>query len=310
MKIIILGAAGFIGTNLTIKLAQNPDNNITLVDYSFDYFENINKFSFKNVKIVESNFDQNTNYVKLLRNQDIVYHLFSTTNPSTSNKNISKEITDNVLMTSKVLEACVENKIKKIIFLSSGGTIYGKNVVCPIKEDSNTNPISSYGTQKLMIEKLIQLYGYNHNLDYRIIRLSNPYGPYQRPNGILGAVTTFVYKAINNEEITVYGDGSVVRDFIYIDDAIRGILNIVEGNSEYKIFNLGSGKGTSINKVLETVEKTLKKPITIRYQEARPVDIPVNYLDVSRYQNCFKDYELLSLEDGLKKTIEHFEKNA
>lgn len=305
MNIIILGAAGFIGTNLAIQLAQDKDNQIKLVDYSMSYFDNIKRFGFENVSLIESSFDDKTDYDSLLTNQEIVYHLFSTTNPSTSNQDISKEIVDNVLNSSRILEACVNNKIKRIVFLSSGGTVYGREDDCPIKECAGTNPISSYGTQKLMIEKLIQLYNYNHGLDYRIIRLSNPYGPFQRPNGILGAITTFVYKAINNEEITVYGDGSVVRDFIYIDDAIRGIQNIASSESEYKLFNLGSGKGTSINEVLEIIRDTLGLPLKIKYEKARTVDIPINYLDVSRYRKCFNDYECLSLQEGIKKTKEY-----
>src|SRR5699024_12605289 len=93
---------------------------------------------------------------------------------------------------------------------------------------------------------------YLYGLDYRIIRLANPYGPYQRPNGILGAVTTFTFKALRGEKVVVYGDGSVIRDFIYIDDAIKGILNIVDGVNKHHTFNLGSGQGTSIKEVLDT----------------------------------------------------------
>lgn len=107
------------------------------------------------------------------------------------------------------------------------GQVYGKEVDCPLKEKTATNPISSYGVQKVTIEKLLYLYRYMYGLDYRIIRLANPYGPYQRPNGVLGAVTTFTYKALKGDKIVVYGDGSVVRDFIYIDDAIRAIMKIV-----------------------------------------------------------------------------------
>ena len=115
--------------------------------------------------------------------------------------------------------------MKKIIFISSGGTIYGEGK-CPLSEEAPTNPITTYGIQKLTIEKIIYLYSYIHGIDYRIVRMANPYGPYQRPNGKLGAVTTFTYKALKNEMIEIYGDGTNVRDYIYIDDAIAAIINV------------------------------------------------------------------------------------
>lgn len=151
----------------------------------------------------------------------------STTVPTTSNQHISQELVSNVIFSANLFEACIRCDVKKVVFVSSGGTVYGKEVDCPLKEKTATNPISSYGVQKITIEKLLYLYRYMYGLDYRIIRLANPYGPYQRPNGVLGAVTTFTYKALKGDEITVYGDGSVVRDFIYIDDAIRAIMKIV-----------------------------------------------------------------------------------
>lgn len=144
--------------------------------------------------------------------------------------------------------------MKKVVFISSGGTVYGKESSCPLSENTPTNPISSYGVQKITIEKLLYLYNYMYGLDYRIIRLANPYEPYQRPDGVLGAVTTFTYKALKGEKINVYGDGSVIRDFIYIQDAVRAIIKVVNGESEHHVFNLGCGYGTSIKKLLETIE--------------------------------------------------------
>ncbi|MCD8249192.1 MAG: NAD-dependent epimerase/dehydratase family protein, partial [Lachnospiraceae bacterium] len=284
MNIIILGAAGFIGTNLSLALATNPVNELTLVDTNKSYFSDIADKHLKNVKIVETNFTESTNFDELLKGNDVVYHLISTTAPTTSNQQIAKELNANVVMTSIMLDSCIRQKIKKIVFLSSGGTVYGRNVTCPINETDCTNPISSYGIQKLTIEKLLYLYNYMYGLDYRIIRLANPYGPYQRPNGILGAVTTFTYKAINEEIISVYGDGSVVRDFIYIDDAIKAILNIVNGENEYKLYNVGCGYGTSIKKLLSIIEEVLCKKLKIEYRTGRPVDVPVNFLDISRYE--------------------------
>lgn len=306
MNITILGAAGFIGTNLAIALSKR--DSVMVVDQDMNYFDNMKKLKL-NVKYKVAKFSVDYDYDDLLEDTDVLYHLVSTTVPTTSNQYISEELVANVVVTSKILEACVRKKVKKVVFISSGGTVYGKEMTCPIHENTITNPISSYGIQKLTIEKLLYLYNYLYNLDYRIIRLANPYGPYQRPNGVLGVVTTFTYKAIKNEEIVVYGDGSVVRDFIYIDDAIRGIINIANGEGKYKLYNLGYGKGTSVNQVIQCIENVLQKNLSVKYIEGRKADVPINYLDISRYESDFGMLHPLNLEDGISKTVNFMVQN-
>lgn len=308
MKILILGAAGFIGTNLTIELAKKTEDEITLVDRSKAFFKPIVSMNLKNVRILEADLTVDMDFDSILKDQEVVYHLVSTTVPTTSNQHISQELVSNVIFSANLFEACIRCDVKKVVFVSSGGTVYGKEVDCPLKEKTATNPISSYGVQKITIEKLLYLYRYMYGLDYRIIRLANPYGPYQRPNGVLGAVTTFTYKALKGDEITVYGDGSVVRDFIYIDDAIRAIMKIVNGENKHRTFNLGCGYGTSIKQVLETIEKALGIKLNVSYLEGRKVDVPVNYLDISRYEKYYGALNPISLEDGIRKTADFMKK--
>ncbi len=308
MNIIILGTAGFIGTNLAIKLAPNKLDTITLVDTNKDFFTDILKFEFQNVKIIEAPLSASDDLECLLKGQDIVYHLVSTTAPTTSNQYISQEIMDNVIFSANLLEACVKCSVKEIVFISSGGTVYGKDAACPIKEESPTYPISAYGVQKLTTEKLLYLYNYLYGLDYRIIRLANPYGPYQRPNGKLGAVTTFTYKALRNEEIVVFGDGSVIRDYIYIDDAVEALVKIANSNIDHYIYNVGCGFGLSINQVLECIKQTLGTDVKVTYKEARQVDVPVNYLDISRYEEDFGKLNAIKLSKGIALTSDFLKK--
>lgn len=307
MNIIILGAAGFLGTNLTIKLASG-NNRIAIVDREKKYFEHIQKLSLKNVSIVESPLIADTDFDDLVAGYDIVYHLISTTVPATSNQRIANELAANAILSANLLDSCVRNRVKKVVFLSSGGAVYGKEANCPIKEKTITKPISSYGVQKITIENLLYLYRYLYGLDYRIIRLANPYGPYQRPNGVQGAVTTFIYKALKNEEIVVYGDGSVVRDFIYVDDAIRAITKIVDGENKHRTFNLGCGYGTSIKQLIDIISSTLNVELKVIYKEARNVDVPVNYLDISRYEKYYGALNPISLQDGIMRTAQFMTK--
>lgn len=309
MKILLLGAAGFIGTNLAIELAKVETNEITLVDSKKEYFANVLKHGFSNIEIKESVFDEKTVFEDFLIGQEVVYHLVSTNVPSTSNQHITQDIQANVIFSSRLFDACVNCGVKKVVFVSSGGTVYGKEANCPLPENTPTNPITSYGIQKITIEKLLYLYNYMYGLDYRIIRLANPYGPYQRPNGVLGAVTTFTYKALKNDEITVYGDGSVIRDFIYIDDAVRAIKKIVNGTNNHHTFNLGSGFGTSISDVLQAIEEALNVKLQISYKPGRSVDVPVNYLDISRYEKCYGKLNPISLHEGIIRTAEFLKSN-
>lgn len=309
MNYIILGAAGFIGVNLTKQLSKEHENRITVVDRDLKFFEPLRRLELTNVSYEESSLSVDEDFESLLKGQEVVFHLVSTTFPTTSNQAIAQELEANVIMTTKLLEACVKTQVKKVVFISSGGTVYGKETKCPLREDTPTNPISSYGVQKLTIEKLLYLYNYMYGLDYRVARLANPYGPYQRPNGLLGAATTFTFKALMNEEINVYGDGSVVRDYIYIDDAIRGILNIMTEGARHRVYNIGCGYGTSIKELLEIIQEVLGKELAINYLDGRKVDVPVNYLNIERYEKEFGSLNSISLREGIKKTAEFLSDN-
>lgn len=299
-KVLIMGATGFIGRNLLMRIYKNPECEITC----FSRHAATLQEDFPRAKFIEGTYDASFDFDRITQTQDCVYHLISTTYPATSNKNIQREISDNIVTAVNFLDACIKNKVKKVIFISSGGTVYGKTFTVPIKENTVTNPINSYGIQKLTIEKLLYLYNYMYNLDYRIIRLANPYGPYQRVHSGLGVISIFINKAINNEAIQVFGDGEIVRDYIYIDDVINGIINITSYNGSERIFNLGSGKGVSINEIVDEIEHVLNRALTVEHVPGRKVDVPVNILDMSRYNNEIGKISYTPLEQGIKKTID------
>jgi UDP-glucose 4-epimerase len=199
-KSCLISGAGFIGTNLALHLSKTDE--VTVIDREDKFFTML-KFLNLPIHYKAASFDFNSDFDSQVEGQDIVYHLASTVIPGNLNHDIGAEIEANVVVTGRLLDACVKQGVKKVIFISSGGAIYGKKGTCPIQEAMVTYPISSYGVQKLTIEKLLYLYRYQKGLDYRIIRLANPYGPYQRPNGKLGVVTTFVYKALSSGRLEV-----------------------------------------------------------------------------------------------------------
>ena len=303
MHIAIFGAASFIGTNLAMSLAKN--NQLLLIDKKKEYFQNKELLNRDGIYFKEAAMDCTMEFDVLINGCDMVYHLVSTTNPSTSNLDISAELNNNISFTCTLLESCVKNKVRRVVFISSGGTVYGKVQQLPINEEHSTDPINSYGIQKLTIEKILYLYKHLHGLDYRIVRLANPFGPYQRPNGILGAATTFTYKAINNENVVVYGDGSVTRDYIFIDDAVEAIINISSNDCKHNIYNIGTGIGVSVKQLIDTIKSTLNVDMKIEYKDARSVDVPVNVLDVSRYEQEFGKIAKTTLARGIELTADY-----
>lgn len=313
-KILILGAAGFIGTNLTLRLCREQKKLILFEQKGARYQEIVleaakaGRIEFTEGSFTEFKSEDWLEQLPSLMETDTVYHLISTTCPTNSNRNMAEEMEENLIATIRFLDACISAGVPKVVFLSSGGTVYGKKHTGLCREEEEAFPITVYGMQKLSIEKALYLYKQMYGLDYRIVRLSNPYGPYQKPNGIQGAVTTFTWRAIHKEPIQVYGDGSVVRDYIYIDDAIDGIVCIAESQGNHRLYNLGSGRGHSINEVIEIIGEVLGELPEVRYQAGRSVDVPVNVLDISRFEQDLGKLEAIGLKEGIRRLAEFYQR--
>ena len=316
-RILILGAAGFIGTNLTLRLLKKGYN-LLLFDrpgarWAIPVQAALQKGQAEAVTGSFSGVEDRNGWqemLPLLSCVDTVYHLVSTTCPTNSNRDVAEEMEENLVATIRFLDACVQAGVKKVVFLSSGGTVYGREHTGICREEEEAFPITSYGVQKLAIEKMLYLYHEMHGLDYRIVRLSNPYGPYQRPNGVQGVVTTFTYRALQGLPIQVYGDGSVVRDYIYIADAVDGIIKIAEGCGSHRLYNLGRGEGHTVLDVIGAITEVLGRSPETVFLPGRPVDVPVNVLDVSRYEKDFGPASRLTLEQGIGRLVEFYRENS
>lgn len=204
----------------------------------------------------------------------------------------------------RLLEACRQAGVRRVVFISSGGTVYGRLQQSPVPEDHPTFPICSYGIVKLAIERYLHLFKVLHGLDYTILRVSNPYGPFQSTNGLQGAVQVFVSKLLRHESIEIWGDGSVVRDFLHIDDLVCALqlsAQMPEGMSG--IYNVGSGHGTSLNELLEALTLVSGLSSTRVYRPSRPYDVPHSVLDITKIGAELDWKPLVSLEDGLGRTV-------
>ena len=174
----------------------------------------------------------------------------------------------------------------------------------PVPENHPTNPLCSYGIGKLTIEKYLDLFYRLHDLDYVVLRPSNPFGERQNPAGIQGVIPVFLNKALNNKPIEIWGDGSVVRDYINVEDLIDGITQAAFQRTSSRIYNLGSGVGHSLNDILSIIGEVCDKELTVHYISGRPFDVPVVYLDIKRAKKELSWVPVTSLYDGIKKTLD------
>lgn len=239
-----------------------------------------------------------------LEGAELVFHLVSTTLPKNSNDHPVYDVESNVLGSLRLLELCREQKVRRLVFVSSGGTVYGMPRTTPIAEDHPTDPISSYGIHKLMVEKYLALAHRLHGLDYRIVRPANLYGPRQRLDTAQGAVAVFLDQALRGEPIEIWGDGSVVRDYVYVADAVDAMLKVAAFEGTPRVFNLGSGRGTSLNELVAEIEKLLGRRIKVQHSGARALDVPANVLDASLAERCLGWRASTPLGEGLRRTCE------
>jgi UDP-glucose 4-epimerase len=235
---------------------------------------------------------------------DVVFHLVSTTLPKNSNEDPVYDVESNVIGTLRLLDGAVRTGVRKIVFISSGGTIYGNPQHVPLDESHPTDPLVSYGIAKLAIEKYLHLYKVLHGLDYAVLRVANPYGERQRVDTAQGAIAVFLSKALAGEPIEIWGDGSVTRDYVYIADVVEAFMLAMNHQGEPRVFNIGSGEGRSLNDILAAIEDVLGRRIERRYLPARKFDVPVSVLAVSRARDVLGWRPRHSFREGLQRTLE------
>src|SRR5919106_1741365 len=269
---LVLGGAGFIGSHVAEALAQEG-HGVKVFDRP--HVDRLPLFPrHKGFEIFTGDFLNPQALSPALRGTEIVFHLVSTTLPKTSNDNPVYDVETNVLGSLRLLALCRDHGVRKVVFISSGGTVYGVPASLPVAEDHATQPISSYGIHKLAVEKYLHLAHRLHGLDYCILRPGNLYGPRQRLDIAQGAVAVFLDRALRARPIQIWGDGSVVRDYVYVGDAVDAILKAARFQGEPRVFNIGSGIGVSLNQLVAEIGKLLGAAVKVDYADARAVDVP------------------------------------
>lgn len=306
MKCVVLGGGGFIGSHLCQALLA--------AGHGVRVFDRPNLKRFDSAaergpaEWLEGDFTNPEDLARAVDGCEVVYHLVSTTLPKSSNDNPVYDVETNVIGTLRLLEL-VRATSARIVFISSGGTVYGVPRAVPIPETHPTEPLCSYGIGKLAVEKYLRLYQVLHGLDYCVLRLANLYGERQRVTTAQGAVAVFLHRALRDEPIEIWGDGSVVRDYLYAGDAAAALVRAAAATGETRLFNVGSGRGQSLNDILAAIEALLGRPVRRSYLPGRRFDVPVNVLDVSLAARHLGWRPATSFAEGLSRTCDWMRRN-
>lgn len=301
MKIIIFGGGGFVGSAIVDRLLiEGHDLRIferPRVE-AYRTFLPTEKIEWMTGDMLSSH-DINM----ALEDRELVIHLVSTTLPKSSNEDPIYDVQSNLVGTLQILNSMVTMNIKKIIFISSGGTVYGTPKYLPIDEKHSCNPQVSYGITKLAIENYLLLYERLHGIKPIIFRVANPFGKRQRVETAQGAIGVFIYRAINSQPIDIWGDGSSTRDYIYIDDVAEIFALAVNYSGAKSIFNVSSGIGTSLNELLDIIQDVFGHSIERKYLPKRDFDISTSVLSNESALNELGWKPHTSLRKGIEMTI-------
>lgn len=299
-RCLVLGGRGFIGSHLVDALL-NRGYLVRCFDrphiqpLSESHLEN------KRFELWEGDLVSEADVASALEGCHACFHLVSTTLPKSSNADPVFDVESNVLGTVRLLAQATQSGLKKIVFVSSGGTVYGVPKQIPILETHATDPMCSYGITKLSIEKYLHLFHVLHGLDYAVLRLANPFGEGQRVHASQGAVAVFLGKVLRGEPIEIWGDGSVVRDYVYIRDVVDALLAALKRTTEEHIFNIGSGRGHSLNELIDAIENVTGCIAKRHYLPGRQFDVPINVLSIARARELLDWSPKITFESGLKK---------
>ena len=300
MQAVVVGASGFIGSHLVDGLLQYGYRVKALARHLPGLIgkaaQEHSELSFIPVDMADGLAIQ-----QAFEGADVVFHLASGSLPQSSNRDPQADVQVNLVGALKLLEAARQAQVKRLVMVSSGGTVYGIPQQVPIPEDHPTDPLCSYGITKLAIEKYVALYRQLHGLDGLVLRLANPYGERQRLEASQGVVPVFLGRALRFEPLQIWGDGSTVRDFLHISDVVSALLAACHYEGPERLFNIGSGTGLSLRDLVTLLEHELDRSLEVRYQEGRSFDVPTNVLCIDRANSCLGWSPKVTAVEGLQR---------
>ena len=305
VKVLVIGANGFIGQHLVGKLLE--DENLSVIGYGKQAPKNIEHI--ERYQFLCGDYRSESRFADIFSQYkiDLIYHLISTTTPRSETSHAIEELQDNVIPTIRILQAMSQTNTKKLIFSSSGGTIYGvQNEDC--RTDQPLRPICSYGAQKVSIEAYLSVYRHTYGLDCKIARIANPYGLTPQNDRRQGIIPILINCLMNNLPVTLYGNA--IRDYIYIDEVIDALVKMQFYNGKQTVFQIGTGVATDLHTVISMIEKICDKRFSnVNIEKERICDVHRSVLDISDTIDALAWRPRISLEEGVLRTYQEICRN-
>ena len=306
-KILMLGGFGFISTNILKYIDENyaEEYEVIIFDRIMEHPKGV-KFNCVK-KVYAGDFSDETNLIQIFNENEIniVMHFLSSTVPATSN-NAQFDVESNLIATLKLLGIMDKFGVKDIVYMSSGGAIYGDYLMKVHNEEDAVYPKSSYGVVKLAIEKYLLSYSELYEFNSLILRLSNPYGPYHY-NNKQGIINIAIRKALAGEKVQIWGSGDGIKDYIYIEDVCSIIFRLIENGVETGVYNVAAGSAHSVNEIVEGIKEFVPS-CEWEHVNALHSDVQSFELDITKLRQKLGVIKFTSFENGLKKTI-NWQKN-
>lgn len=295
--VLVVGGSGFLGRHLVMRLA-GEGHDVRIADLRQPPWRP------NSVSYVGPGLGSDEVLDQAVAGCDMIVHLASSTIPKTSNDDPIADVATNLLGSMRLFDAAVRHKVKRVVFSSSGGTVYGEPKCEVVSEAHPTDPTSSYGIVKLAIEKYLALYYRLYGLEYAVLRIANLYGEYQSPTSGLGAIAAFCARAHSGEPIEIWGDGSVSRDFIYVGDVIDAFIKALDSTTVTALTaNLGSARSLSLNEILDTIEAILGRPLSRTYLPGRAFDVQRTCLDNTLARSALDWEPQTPIHEGIKRVL-------
>lgn len=301
-KCLVLGANGFIGSHLVDKLVIEGHS-----VRAFDRFEGKDPVFNQSdlIEIFSGDFLNRADLQKAVDGIEYVFHFISTTTPATAENDPLIDIDTNIRMSVELFQVCADKMVKKVIFASTGGAIYGLGTTNPHREGDLTSPVSPYAIGKLTIEHYLRYFRVKFGLESVVFRISNPYGERQPLHRKQGVIPIFIENICQGRPITILGDGSMIRDYIYVGDVASTIASVFDKNTLYDTYNLGTGVGVTVSELIEVINQATGIQPKTNTQPVPPTFINKVVLDTSRLHKEFKISKVTSLKEGVRKTYEY-----
>jgi UDP-glucose 4-epimerase len=305
-RCLVIGANGFIGSHLVDALI-NSGNTVR----AFGRFKQAPLFNLNDsIEIVKGDFLNEDDLRGALDGIEYVFHFVSTTTPITAENDPLIDIETNIRMSVRLFQLCVEAQVKRVIFASTGGAIYGESIDRPWRESDLPQPVSPYAIGKLTIEHYLRYFRIKVGLDSVVLRISNPYGERQQLHRKQGVIPIFLENIVSNRPLTVLGDGTMIRDYIYVKDAVAMAAGMFDKPKNFDVYNIGSGQGTSVLDLVKAVDQVTGKNPEIIYNDAPATYINKVVLDTKRFTDEFHIVPQTALLEGLVPTYAYIKQEV